>query len=129
MSMNKTCPISNFSCDEDPEGMSSNFRTQDLTNLPRSFIEAQFFQQRLKALLGTQAVVNRIDFKIPTGNILILIGFLQPIQGCTLFAQPNINGDQRRGRDVALFRQLVQMSENLLSFSVISQDAIRVAQT
>jgi len=53
----------------------------------RSLVEAHFFQQNLEARFGSHGVEIRIDFETPTISILLLITFLQPIQGLVLFAE------------------------------------------
>ena len=53
----------------------------------RSFVKADFFQQRLEARLGSQGVENLKHFETPTISILLVITFLQPIQGLVLFAE------------------------------------------
>ncbi len=62
----------------------------------QSWVEAHFFQQRLEARLGAQGVVKRMDFETPTPCILLLMTFLQPIQGLVLFAESKMEKHPHR---------------------------------
>ena len=54
-------------------------------------IEAHFLQQRLETRLVPHVVVNLVNLQIPTGAILLLIRFFQPIQNFPLLAKSRID--------------------------------------
>ena len=53
-------------------------------------VKAHFFEQRQEARLIADAVINRIDFEIQTLHILLIVTFLQPIQGFVLFTETQV---------------------------------------
>src|ERR1700741_1589522 len=120
MSMNKTCPISNFTSVEDSVGRA--FRSIS------PLFQSDFFQNSLEARLVTHAIITLINPEPPTCAILILVAFLQRIQCFFLVPESEINRQTRAGRDISFFRQLIQIMKYLISPRTISGDSISVPE-
>src|SRR5206468_9429338 len=95
--MNKTCPISNFTSEEDSVGRGF---PSILSLAAVVLFQSNLFQNSLEARLLPHTIVNGIYLQIPTGALLILIRLVQPIQRFLLFAEPQIDHSERGRTDV-----------------------------
>src|SRR5438552_12232305 len=125
MSMNKTCPISNFTSKEDSVGRGF---PSILSLAVVVLFQSNLFQNSLEARLLPHAVVNRLYREIPAGALLILIRLVQPIQRLLLFAEPQIDHSERCRTDVLPFCHLFEFAQHLLGFQSISRNGISVAE-
>ena len=82
--------------------------------------------QPSEARLVANAVVDLVNLKIPTGAILLLVGFFQPIQTFFFLAKSKIDRRERCWTDVLPFRQLFEFVQGLLGLRAFSGDGISV---
>src|SRR5437764_12972720 len=125
MSMNRTCPISNFTSEEDSVGRGF----PSILGLAAVVLfQSNLFQNGLEARLVANAIVNLVDSEPPTGAILIFVTFLQPIQYFFLVPKSEIDGHACIGCDVPSFCQFIEIVKYLLGLSTIAGDSIRVPE-
>src|SRR6202030_848460 len=121
MSMNRTCPISNFTSEED--SVSRGF-----PSILSLLFQSNLFQNSREARLLPHAVVDLVNLKIPTSAVLLFVSFFQPIQTFFFLAKSKIDRRERGWTDVLPFRQLFEFVQGLLGFRSISGDRISVAE-
>src|SRR6266853_6542328 len=121
MSMNKTCPISNFTSEEDSVGRGF---PSILSLAAVVLFQSNLFQNSLEARLVANAVVDLVNLKIPTGAVLLLTSFFQPIQAFFFLAKSKIDRRERCRTDVLPFRQLFELTQSLLGLRAFSGDGI-----
>src|SRR5438445_6946459 len=78
------------------------------------FRAKNFLDQRLKARLVAHTIVNRVNLQIPTGALLVLVRFFQPIQSFLLFAKSQVDVSERCRTDVLPFCHLFEFAQDLL---------------
>src|SRR6266481_3143897 len=125
MSMNRTCPISNFTSGEGSVGRGF---PSILSVAAVLLFQSNLFQNSLEARLVANAVVDLVNLKIPAGAVLLLVRFFQPIQTFFFLAKSKIDRRERCWTDVLPFRQLFEFAQGLLGFRSISGDGISVAE-
>src|SRR5262249_13733537 len=84
--------------------------------------------QRLETRLVANAVVDLVDLQIPTGAVLLLIRFFQPIQNFLSVAKSETDGGERCRTNVLVFREVFEFVQDLLAFRSISGGGIGVAE-
>src|SRR6266436_6651205 len=117
MSMNKTCPISNFTSEEDSVGRGC---PSILSLAAVVLFQSYLFQNSLEARLVANAVVDLVNLKIPTSAVLLLVRFFQPIQTFLFLAKSKIDRRERCWADVLSFRQFFELAQGFLGFRSIS---------
>src|SRR5882757_1348091 len=125
MSMNRTCPISNFTSEEDSVGRGF---PSILSVAAVLLFQSNLFQNSLKTRLVANAVVDLVNLKIPTSAVLLLVRFFQPIQTFFFLAKSKIDGRERCWTDVLPFRHLFEFAQSLFGSRSIARDGISVAE-
>src|ERR1700737_109114 len=90
------------------------------------FVE-NLLDQRLKTRLVANAVVDLVNFKIPTRAVLLLVRFFQPIQTFFFLAKSKIDRRERCWTDVLPFRQLFEFAEDALALRAFPGEGKRGA--
>src|SRR6266480_1792523 len=123
--MNRTCPISNLTSEEDSvrRGFPSILSLAAVV-----LFQSNLFQNSLKTRLVANAVVDLVNLKIPTSAVLLLVSFFQPIQTFFFLAKSKIDRRECCWTDVLPFRQLFEFAQRLLRFRSISGDDISIAE-
>src|SRR6266480_5485150 len=98
--MNRTCPISNLTSEEDSVGRGF---PSILSLAAVLLFQSNLFQNSLEARLIANAVVDLVNLQIPTSAVLLLVRFLQPIQTFFFLTKSKIDGRERRWTDVLPF--------------------------
>src|SRR6266481_7368109 len=117
MSMNRTCPISNFTSEEDSVGRGF---PSILSLAAVVLFQSNLFQNSLEAWLVAHTVVDLVNLKIPTSAVLLLVSFFQPIQTFFFLAKSQIDRRESCRTDVLLFRKIFEFAQGLLGFRSIS---------
>src|ERR1700685_3369650 len=82
-----------------------------------------------KARVGVEAIQTRVRGQINCREIRpFLEGSIQPRQNLVLFPQARINDCPAVRRDVVVHRQLVEMAQHLLRFTLVPRQRIGMAQ-
>src|ERR1700738_800041 len=97
MSRNKTCPISNFTSEEDSDGIGGLWLGK--SDLPHQSSETR---------IGSKAFRFRIETKPRQRVGAFLIRFLQPLEGFCFVAEARVNIHTRDSRNETALLQFIQ---------------------
>src|SRR4029077_13531820 len=78
--------------------------------------------------LVANAVVDLVNLKIPTGAVLLLVSFFQPIETFFSLAKSKVDRRERYRTNVLPFRKLFELAQRLLGFRSISGQGLGVAE-
>src|ERR1700730_6850122 len=101
MSMNKTCPISNFTSEEDSDGINGLW-----------FSKSNLSHQCGEAGIASQAFRFRIETKPRQRVGAFLVRFLQPFERFVLVAEAGVNVHTRDSRNETALLQFIQALED-----------------